>query len=54
MRQSMTSMKDFFGAKDEDGMFTCPFKACGRKFPSEAQMKKHIERRHASKDKPIG
>lgn len=24
----------------------CPFKGCGRKFTSDAQLKTHIERRH--------
>ena len=27
-------------------MFDCPIETCGRRFKSEAEMDKHVERRH--------
>jgi hypothetical protein len=49
-KERPTSMRSYRGnfssIKEEYG---CPYGACGRKFVSVAQLKVHVERRHAPK-----
>jgi hypothetical protein len=45
--QSTRSYRGNFSSIKEE--FGCPYGTCGRKFVSVAQLKQHVERRHAPK-----